>query len=273
MTLNHIETEIAKINEKQLTEMVKSIFYKHSKNQIKIGFKPFNSFEGPNIKNYMGVGISFDSQLGNRLQNMAFKIVNLKKHKVAPHNILNIVGKKLYVHYDNNNTLKQNIYVVKDFPINLRGFSIEIEHSQINFCTLLSNSYKNKNDQFGISVDLMYLNLNRDAFRVFEIKAGRNLDTKNADSNYYKVVRLEKFFRPLCGSKSYFATWYNNRGESNNPQGSIFAKLSYDQILIGSAFWKKVLPKDLIYERIIEIYQYIFRDIVKVDQRVQVGYE
>lgn len=272
MKLNRIEIKIAQIIKTELEEMVENILSKHKRNQINRGNNPFNCFEDSYIKNYMGMGRSFDSQLGNRLQNIAFKLLSLSNHKVAPNRvILNIVGNILYMHCEQDNSLKQQIYIVKNSAMTPQAYSVEIDEQQIDFYSSLSKIYKTKNGQLGIPVDLLYLNLNKNgAFRAFEIKAGGNLDTKNADANYNEVIRLEKILHPFGNSKSFFATCYNNMGENEMPQGSIFYKLDKTQILIGKVFWNKVLPKDITYERFIEIYQYIFRDVVKVDAKLQV---
>lgn len=271
MRLTPTEIEIANIIEHELTEMVDNILIKHKQNQINRRNNPFNCFENPYIKNYMGMGRSFDSQLGNRLQNIALHIVRLNKYKFAPnHFIFNLCENMLYISTVIDNSNKQFIGVGENINDEEYLRSFPISYEQKDYLLSLSELYKIKNKIIGIPVDLIYYDTEYNTFDAFEIKSGGNLDTKNADANFNEVLRLMKILNPINGSQSYFATCYNNMGEGANPQGSIFAKLPEDHILIGKDFWNKILPVNVSYKRFIEIYQYIFREVVQVDKSLQV---
>lgn len=274
LALSEIESKVARIIEEELTQMIDNILGNHIKNQRNRSNNPFNCFEDPYIKNYMGMGRSFDSQLGNRLQNIAFKLCCLDESKIAPnHFVFNICDDRLYVSTIYDNKCKQFISITDNEYEMEYVFHVPITEDQKEYLLSLNSLYKAKNGVIGIPVDLIYFDKSDECFYAFELKAGGNLDTKNADANFNEVIRLMRILEPFEDSMSYFATCYNNMGECANPQGSIFEKLNEEQLLIGSKFWNKVLPSEIFYIRFIEIYQYIFREIVKVDKRLQVVYE
>ena len=271
MRLTPLETKIAKIIELELTQMVENILDKHQINQRNRGNNPFNCFKNPHIKNYMGMGRSFDSQLGNRLQNIALHITRLNNYMFAPnHFIFNLCGNVLHISTVIDNSNKQFIGIGENISEGEHLCSLPITYDEKGYLLSLSELYKMKNDIIGIPVDLIYYDTEYDAFDAFEIKAGGNLDTKNADANFNEVIRLMKILNPIDGSRSYFATCYNNMGEGANPQGSIFAKLPENHILIGKDFWEKILPAEVSYNHFINIYQYVFCEIVNVDLELQV---
>lgn len=265
--------EIIKI---ELDEMVVSIVNKHQKNQNNRDNNPFNCFEEQYIKNFMGIARSFDSQLGNRLQNIAFKIVQLDISKTLPNEIIfSFVEDYLYIYLLCNSSLKQEIlFIEKDYKIfenlNLLCY-FKTNKKQIDFYKSLQNYYKVKDNCLKIPVDLMYFDNFKNVFKVFEIKSGGNLDTKNSDANYNEVIRLKKIFDfiPGLNTETYFATCYNNSGDGGKPKGAIYSKLSQNQILIGKEFWREILPKEVSYEKFEEIYKYIFKEIVQVENRLR----
>ncbi len=271
MTLNPTEQQIANIINLQLSEMVDNILANHSKNQINRGNNPFNCFKDPYIKNYMGMGRSFDSQLGNRLQNIALAITRLDPNKYAPtHFIFYVCNNTLYISSLNENNSNQFIRITETPLTNTYDFTVQITPKQHSFLMSMRELYKIKGQIINIPVDLIYYDRSASYFCAFELKSGGNLDTKNSDANYNEVNRLTQLLAPFYGSRSFFATCYNNMGEGFDPQGSIFNRLHGDQLLIGSDFWRMLLPPIVSYDRFIEIYQHTFNNIVQVDSRLRI---
>lgn len=56
--------------------------------------------------------------------------------------------------------------------------------------------------------------------------------------------------------------------ETTRP-GSIFKRLNREELCIGEAFWDKVLPPELSYEKFIEIYQDEFNHGVEMSRRLR----
>lgn len=270
MQMNETENAIKEIVEAELREMSKNVLAKHQANQRHRENNPFHCFEDPAINRYMGMGRSFDLQLGGRLQKIAFQIAGLHKDWTVPNDlVLRLTEDSIYMRFEKNKTVKQNVLLMRGGSVNENDRRVKIEPEQVRFYESLSKIYKETNGKLKIPVDLFYFNADKSRFEAFEIKAGGNLDTKNADANYKEVMRLQKIFSPLADGTSYFATCYNNMGEGAEPQGSIFRQLPQDQTLVGSAFWQKILPSEITYERWIEIYQYVFREVVNVEQQLQ----
>jgi hypothetical protein len=105
-------------------------------------------------------------------------------------------------------------------------------------------------------IDLAIYDSEKDTYYFMEIKAGGDLDSSNAPGNVAKM--LTEF--AICGKdnvKLYFATLYNKNGEGNPWTGYIKGYLSDDMLLIGQDFWKRILPEDISFEDLKEIYNEI----------------
>lgn len=273
----------------ELAEMAKNVAKKAKKNQAKRGNNPFLVFDNAGLNNTMGLGRSLDSQLGTRLQHIAMylavekngnenvpNIVLLKPNKTgitmetASFPIKQCKTQKIYwgdcdikdkftkkcAHYylKNKDSVEINSY---DFNVDGK-IKADIE-DEIN-----RRDKKNK----GIPVDLLYIVSDEKAnitVLSYEIKAGGNLDTKNAPSNANEVKSLDRIFG-YCNSNARFATCYDGKG-NGEPDGSILSTLSRNKILIGKEFWSEILPNGLKYDEFISAYQTSFKK-AKVEETI-----
>ena len=107
-------------------------------------------------------------------------------------------------------------------------------------------------------VDLAFYDKFEGNWKLFEIKAGGDLDTSNAPKNVEKMLKI---YSSLGDKKAnlYFATLYHKNGEGNTWTGIVKRHLGEDSILIGKAFWKQVL-RDISFDEFMRIYQKAFTD-------------
>lgn len=109
-------------------------------------------------------------------------------------------------------------------------------------------------------VDLAFKDENN-IWNIFEIKAGGDLDSSNAKGNIEKLLSIYIGLNDE-NTKPYFATIYNKNGEGKEWTGSVSKYLKYpDMFLIGSEFWKKILPNEINFECFIEIYSECMKEI------------
>ncbi len=120
----------------------------------------------------------------------------------------------------------------------------------------------------GIPIDLFVLNQvdDRRIAYSYELKAGGNLDTKNAPSNAAEVTSLETMFSFCDKSISRFATCYDGKGDGT-PDGAIGKHLDRNQILIGKEFWEEILEDGVSYNDFILAYQEAYKK-AKVEETV-----
>ena len=102
-------------------------------------------------------------------------------------------------------------------------------------------------------VDLGVYDSENNMFHIIEIKAGGDLDSSNAPGNVIKML-TEYAALGKDNSRLYFATLYNKNGEGNTWTGIIKKYLSEEMLLIGKDFWEFVLPKEITFEDLKEIY-------------------
>ena len=107
-------------------------------------------------------------------------------------------------------------------------------------------------------VDLAFYDKFEGNWKLFEIKAGGDLDTSNAPKNVEKMLKIYSS-KGDNKAKLYFATLYNKNGEGNTWTGIVKRHLGEDSILIGKAFWKKVL-RDVSFDEFMIIYKKAFQD-------------
>ena len=107
-------------------------------------------------------------------------------------------------------------------------------------------------------VDLMFFNPNDNKYKLFEIKAGGDLDSSNAPKNVEKMLKI---YSSLGKSNAnlYFATLYHKDGEGKTWTGVVKKHLSEESILIGKKFWEQILG-DVSFVEYQSIYQSAFED-------------
>jgi len=116
--------------------------------------------------------------------------------------------------------------------------------------------------------DLILYDKFEDKWKLFEIKAGGNLDSSNTRSNVVKMLRIYSSF----GNKNanmYFATLYHKDGEGNTWTGGVKKHLSEECILIGKAFWEQAVLRDIPYSDFEDSYQKAFEDICFNDKLIE----
>ncbi len=265
--------------EGQLNEMARNVVSKSAGNIANREFNPFSLFEGDEEK-YMAVGRSLDSQLGTRLQKIAFFCTRYTYGFINVPNVVFIKGnqERLIVErlsYPIDKGMTQCLYWggeasdylsapckrryndnPEEFEFNSREFDEE-ELSELGID--VDKIREIINGQGGkMPMDLFYIDEESNA-HAYEIKAGGNLDTKNKVENRNEVLRLEKVFSMFGENKAKFDTCYNNRGEGNSPDGAIFGMLDADHKAIGRYFWEEILPEDeVLYEDFIALYSEAF---------------
>jgi len=265
----------------QLTEMTKTIVANYSDNQSNRKNNPFLCFDDKPLNSIMGLGRSFDSQLGSRLQKIIFYAARLKYGDKSVPNYIYLDGrsKKAVVAYIPtehilSDELKSNARPFNQYLLNVNPQRFD---SMVLKCRVF-NYHKNSNcspriDVFNIGnhielgrglqkipIDLLIILEENGQIKTFafEIKAGGNLDTKNSQANYNEVRRLNKLFSFGTNKPNgFFATCYNNNG-AGLPNGSIYQMLNDSQKMLGSDFWNFVLPDSISYEDFIELYKQAF---------------
>ncbi len=251
---------------------------------------PFLIFNDGNIKKYMALGRSVDSQLGNRLQRIIFFIARMRYSMEHVPNIVEInvmdraagiiecvlysVSCDLPVDEQNKgfNPYRQYIYVDTHFSekyikrnLKIRANSSSLHIEKHQFCGIendkINSIMSNKVHGKKLPVDLLFFDCSSetiDGANAFEIKMGGNLDTKNSESNAQEVKTLSDLFGFLANHSAYFATCY---GECSAAVESGLAKiLDGNAICNNRAFWDKIIPHDkFAYDDFILIYANAFR--------------
>lgn len=258
--------------EGQLFEMATNVVRKSAGNIANRAYNPFSLFEGDEEK-YMAVGRSLDSQLGTRLQKIAFYCA---RYTYGFINVPDIVvmredGDNLQVEllsYPIDKGMTQCLYWGGRAVDYLSASCRRTYKNNSNLFSLQTYTFNNVDineihniiaGQGGkMPMDLFFID-SQEYAHAYEIKAGGNLDTKNKVENKNEVVRLERVFSMFSDSISKFATCYNNRGEGNAPDGAIFSMLDNEHKAIGRLFWEEILPLDEIsYEEFINLYSEAF---------------
>ncbi len=272
----------------ELSGLAQNVVANFQDNMMNRENNPFLVFDNNDVKKYMALGRSVDSQLGNRLQRIIFFITRMRygiEHvpNIVEINITDRVEKNIecvlysvscdlglehqnkgfnpyrqYVYINKNSTEKQikNALKIKARSNVLRKLSFEfngISDEAMNL--LLERSGKS------LPVDLLFFDCPitaLDKANAFEIKMGGNLDTKNAESNAKEVKRLSDLFSFLTNHSAYFATCY---GEcSAAVRSDLEAILGGNTICNNRTFWSKIIPSsDFTYEDFIEVYTEAFR--------------
>ena len=270
----------------QLIEMKKNVKKHYKKNQGKRENNNFLLFNDENAKRYMGMGRSIDSQLGTRLENIAFFLAREKYSFKCVPNIVNLIikNKELTVQtlsYPIKNGFSQYIYMGEQdlcnlLPKKIKDKECEICEYEFNLDANLDidaafNKMTNTNNKTKtrIPVDLLFFQLKTDkknkkqteivSVNAYEIKAGGVLDTKNAEANAREVNNLNSLlsFVEKCNCK--FATCYDGNG-NGEPVDSLLSNLSRDKIVIAKEFWSEILPDYFDYNSFIETYKKAFDD-------------
>ena len=251
---------------------------------------PFLIFNDTNIKKYMALGRSVDSQLGNRLQRIIFFIARMRYKTEHVPNVVEInitdraarniecvlysISCDLPVEEQNKgfNPYRQYIYVdthsserdiKRSLKIKAGSTSLHIERYQFYGIAndAMNNLLNNKVHGKKLPVDLLFFDCadgTLDGANAFEIKMGSNLDTKNSESNAEEVKRLSSLFSFLINCSAYFATCY---GECSAAVKSDLEEILGDNTICNNrTFWNKIIPHDkFTYDDFISVYANAFQ--------------
>lgn len=205
----------------------------------------FISVLGEEIQYYTALTRSFDSSLGNMLENLAvsiarffYEVTNNVSGELYPEQIAKIA--ELLEAYKNRRNPKK--VEVTDYEL-LR----EIENkTKVEEKTHISDYYlfdEETNEHF-----------------LIELKIGGDLDNKKARSEKEALFEQYAILSNSLGKdakiKCYFATAYNRYGEDKPwKQGRVRQFFSDEELLIGKDFWNLICKSDKGYEIVIDEYK------------------
>lgn len=289
--MENIKLKLTEFIQKELSSMSENIINNFEDNMKNRENNPFLAFEDEDIKKYMGLGRSVDSQLGNRLQRIIFYISRMRYGNLCVPNLVTIdiddeekrnITFTLYSYpceaasselKKGANPYKQTIHVHKNLSearvksyLKIKEKSTVLEHRDFKFYGVHNDTFDFIKKLKGkvIPVDLLFFECDDDktlkSASAFEIKMGGNLDTKNSKSNANEVADLKRLLGFIPCNLSYFATCYGNC--SHAVASEVKAILGEHAILNNSAFWNKVLPEDkeaLGYDEFISIFREAFQ--------------
>lgn len=272
----------------ELNGLAQNVVANYQDNMTNRENNPFLVFDDAEIKKYMALGRSVDSQLGNRLQRIIFCFARMRYGMVNVPNIVEIniidptrrniecilysVDCSLPLVEQNKgfNPYRQYVYINKHSTEKQIKNSLKIKASSTSLVKHVfvfngisqstMRALKKKNGK-KLPVDLLFFDCpitSLDQANAFEIKMGGNLDTKNAESNAKEVKRLSDMFSFLANHSAYFATCY---GECSDAVKSELEKiLGGNTICNNRTFWDKIIPSsEFTYNDFIEVYTQAFR--------------
>lgn len=272
---------------KAMSDNVRENYKENMENREK---NPFLPLQNEDIKKYMALGRSVDSQLGNRIQRIIFFLSRQKFGVLGVPNItvlnydepsgkitVTLFSVPLDIDEEwqntNFNPFAQYVYIANSLSEKEAKRKLKIKSKCDKLLTAKIVTDMNSSDAKSelakwkgknYPVDLLTLSLKEietngektieDLF-VYEIKMGGNLDTKNAPSNADEVLKNKNIFSFISNSHSYFATCYGECSQS--------VKNAMDEknceLLIPDDFWTKVLPTELTYEDFIDKFKVSFK--------------
>lgn len=208
---------------------------------------------------------SFESKSGNSIQKVAKEIAKLK---YGAANVPQIVNPHNLEHNIQNPNEHEQIIVsnidmcdsqlqgrITEFMTRCEGNSKRKVCCSVNHETileLLEQPLPMTSEIHTKPVDLAFWD--GDELNIMEIKAGGNLDSSNAPSNAKKLLTIYTGLN-YRKTKPYFATIYHKDGEGRTWSGSIKKYLQYPHmLLVGSAFWNKILPEGIDFNEFTRIY-------------------
>lgn len=195
----------------------------------------------------------FESQSGNRIEHIARKIAKLR---YGEDNVPNVIKSRadLNINFRINRN-KQYILTHINYKKLIGTITQKIETSSEK---LNSDSIKEllnlekENTVTKKDVDLAFYDENN-KLNIIEIKAGGGLDSRKAPSDLAKLLSIYVAADDI-NAHVYFATIYNFNGEGNSWNGQPSRYFDNDLLLIGSAFWNKILPSQITYSDFVNLY-------------------
>ncbi len=234
-----------------------------------------NGFDETLVANMVFVS-SFESKYGNMFETIAKNIAKLKYGEENVPSVFQGAGvsdkefKEFKASYTGNQQViisKIDLSACQDTIAGIVQFNKAQGKGKSRIpCSLDSNRlkeiHKNNFSKTRLNqqpIDLGIYDPNEDIYRIFEIKAGGDLDSRKAPGDVAKML-TEYTALGKDNSEIYFATLYHKDGEGNIWTGIVKRYLSEDLILIGSKFWEFVL-KDTSFNEFKSIYNEAFKEL------------
>ena len=221
---------------------------------------------------------SFESKSGNMFQNIAKRIAKLR---YGDANIPKVicgkgVNKETFEEFSNTYTGNEQIIMTavnqRDCQEFIAGFrerhKAKERGSKRTGPTLNQEALKEINKQKFTTtetftakpVDLVIYDDSKKEYYLMEIKAGGDLDSSNAPGNINKML-TEYALLGKDNVKLYFATLYNKNGEGNTWTGIVKQYIAGDMLLIGKNFWEIVLPKNISFDKLTDLYSSAVKEL------------
>ncbi len=276
MALTEMEQKVKQIVYEEFSKLMTNIEGDFKDNYIKKRYNFLLSQLDENITANMVFVSSFESKSGFAIEACAKRIARLR---FGDENVPTIVNPRGIKHNINPNTINGQIIVTDVDTDNgdLRGeisafrannvasgkgatrVESGVNQSTVKRLLTYAQKYKQINEVHTKPVDLAFFD--GENWNILELKAGGDLDSSNAPSNVEKLLTIYAGLN-IPNSKVYFGTLYNKNGEGNTWTGAVKKHMAFPEMfLIGKAFWNKILPKGIDYERFTELYKMALEDL------------
>lgn len=271
-----IEGDIYNIVYSEMDKLLDKMVEDFTKNYIKKEYNWILSGFSPTIVSNMVFVSSFESKYGNMFEDIIRGITELTYEKEnVPDTVKGVgISDSEYDDYIQGFN-KHGQYVISKFDKKKNDgilSQFRADHlaqgsgrtrspstlTQAELPKLLSKPVEFSSTIVAQPVDLMFFNPKDGKYKLFEIKAGGDLDSSNAPKNVEKMLKI---YSSLGKSNAnlYFATLYHKDGEGKTWTGVVKRHLSEESILIGKKFWEQILG-DISFEKYQSIYQNAFED-------------
>ena len=276
MALTEMEQKVKQIVYEEFSKLMINIEGDFKDNYIKKRYNFLLSQLDENITANMVFVSSFESKSGFAIEACAKRIARLR---FGDENVPTIVNPRKIKHNINPNTINGQIIVTDVDTDNgdLRGeisafrannvasgkgatrVESGVNQSTVKRLLTYAQKYKKINEVHTKPVDLAFFD--GENWNILELKAGGDLDSSNAPSNVEKLLTIYAGLN-VQNSKVFFGTLYNKNGEGNTWTGAVKKHMAFPEMfLIGKAFWNKILPQGIDYERFTELYKMALEDL------------
>jgi len=276
MALTEMEIAVKTIVYEEFGKLIMNIQSDFPKNYIKKRYNfLLNQMDDTIIANMVFVS-SFESKSGNAIEACAKRIARLR---FGEENVPTIVNPRGIKHSIDPKTISGQIIVTDIDTDNgdLRGeisafrannmasgkgkarVESGVNQETVKRLQIYAQKYKQTFSLHTKPVDLAFFD--GENWNLLELKAGGDLDSSNAPSNVEKLLTIYAGVN-IPNSRVYFATLYNKDGEGNTWTGAVKQHMAFPEMfLIGKAFWNKILPVGIDYERFTELYKIALQEL------------
>jgi len=271
-----IEEDIYKIIYREMDTLLDKMVEDFNRNYVKKEHNWILSGFDPSIVSNMVFVSSFESKYGNMFEEIIRGVTEITYGKENVPKTVKGVGisdseYESYIRHFN----KKGQYVISKFDKKKNDGKLSqfrADHlaqgsgsnrrpstlTQDELPLLLNQTFEFSSTPVEQPADLIFYNPDEKKYKLFEIKAGGDLDSSNAPKNVEKMLKIyASLGKP--NANLYFATLYHKDGEGRNWTGVVKRHLSEDSILIGKAFWEQIL-QDISFDQFRGVYKQAFND-------------